>query len=305
MEFVQFHPTALYCKNKSQLPLVSEAVRGEGAKLRDINGYYFAKNYHHSAELAPRDVVARAINSQIKETNSEYVYLDISTIGLAKFKKRFPTITELCAKNNVDLSTNLIPVAPAEHYFMGGIKVNLNSETSIKNLYAIGECSSTGLHGANRLASNSLLECGVFAMNLSEFLIKNIEEAPNQFDKKIINTVEKYQNICFENDEQIDKIKELFAQLKNTMTENVGIIRNKKSLDRAINDIFEIKMQLDEANPAPSKEKYELNNALYVASLIIKAANKRQESIGAHYRTDSIIPKEKEGINNNDKIPVK
>ena len=305
MEFVQFHPTALYCKNKSQLPLVSEAVRGEGAKLRDINGYYFAKNYHHNAELAPRDVVARAINSQIKETNSEYVNLDISTIGLAKFKKRFPTITELCAKNNVDLSTNLIPVAPAEHYFMGGIKVNLNSETTIKNLYAIGECSSTGLHGANRLASNSLLECGVFAMNLSEFLIKNIEEAPNQFDKKIINTVEKYQNICFENDEQIDKIKELFAQLKNTMTENVGIIRNKKSLDRAINDIFEIKMQLDEANPAPSKEKYELNNALYVASLIIKAANKRQESIGAHYRTDSIIPKEKEGINNNDKIPVK
>ena len=142
-------------------------------------------------------------------------------------------------------------------------------------------------------------------MNLSEFLIKNIEEAPNQFDKKIINTVEKYQNICFENDEQIDKIKELFAQLKNTMTENVGIIRNKKSLDRAINDIFEIKMQLDEANPAPSKEKYELNNALYVASLIIKAANKRQESIGAHYRTDSTISKEKEGINNNDKIPVK
>ena len=200
MEFVQFHPTALYCKNKSQLPLVSEAVRGEGAKLRDIKGFYFAKNYHHNGELAPRDIVARAINSRLLETGSDYVYLDISSIGKDKFVKRFPTITEFCIKNGIDLNNNLIPVVPAEHYFMGGIKVNLNSETSIKNLYAIGECSSTGLHGANRLASNSLLECGVFAMNLSEFLIKNIKEAPKQFDKKIINTVEKYQNICFEND---------------------------------------------------------------------------------------------------------
>ncbi len=288
MEFIQFHPTSLFCKDKTQMPLVSEAVRGEGAKLVDRNGCYFAKNYHFKAELAPRDVVARAINSQLAETNSEYVYLDISSIGIEKFKKRFPTITSLCEENNIDISTNLIPVAPAEHYFMGGIKVNLNAQTSIKNLYAIGECSSTGLHGANRLASNSLLECGVFAKSLADYISKNIQSPPKRLDDKIINTVEKYQNLCFENDEQLEIISKLFQNLKKTMSKNVGIIRNKTSLDKAMNDIFEIKMQLDESNSSPSKEKYELNNALFVATLIVKSAMERKQSIGAHFRDDEI-----------------
>lgn len=292
MEFVQFHPTALYCENKEQLPLISEAVRGEGAKLVDINNHYFAKNYHFKGELAPRDIVARAINTQIKETNSDFVNLDISTIGTEKFKKRFPTITSICDKNNIDLSKNLIPVVPAEHYFMGGIKVNLNSETNIKNLYAIGECASTGLHGANRLASNSLLECGVFARSLSKHISENIKKPPMRFDKKIINTLDKYQIANFDNDEQIEKIDNLFIQLKETMTQNVGIERNKDTLEKASSDVFEIKMQLDELNASPSKRKYELNNALYVASLIIKAANNRKESVGAHYRTDDTKTKE-------------
>lgn len=288
MEFVQFHPTALYCQNKEQLPLISEAVRGEGARLVDINKNYFAKNYHCKGELAPRDIVARAINTQLKETNSDYVNLDISNIGLERFKKRFPTITSICEENNIDLTKNLIPVVPSEHYFMGGIKVNLNSETTIKNLYAIGECASTGLHGANRLASNSLLECGVFARNLAKYLSENIKNPPKRFDKKIINTVDKYQKLAYDNDEQIEKINDLFNELKTTMTQNVGIERNKDTLEKAGSDVFEIKMQLDEINASPSKRKYELNNALYVASLIIKAASERKESIGAHYRTDNI-----------------
>ena len=310
MEFVQFHPTALYCKDKVQFPLVSEAVRGEGARLVDINKNYFAKNYHFKAELAPRDVVARAINGQLNETNSDYVYLDISAIGLEKFKQRFPTITSICKDYNIDISKNLIPVVPAEHYFMGGIKVNLNSQTSVKNLYAIGECSSTGLHGANRLASNSLLECGVFAENLAKYLENNVKETPKRLDNKVINAVEKYQNMCFENDEELDSIKKLFSELKNSMSKNVGIIRNKYSLDRAMSDVFEIKMKLDELNCSPSKEKYELNNALYAATLIIQAAIKRKDSIGAHYRNDEEIngmhiENNSTGIKADDKISTK
>jgi L-aspartate oxidase len=231
--------------------------------------------------------------------------LDISSIGTEKFQTRFPTISALCKENNINIEDNKIPVTPAQHYFMGGIRVNLNSETTIKNLYAIGECASTGLHGANRLASNSLLECGVFARNLAIYLSKNTKTSPNHFDKKIINTLEKYQNICFENDEQKNFIENLFDKLKNTMTNNAGIIRNKESLDCAINDIFEIKMQLDEANLSPSKEKYELNNALYVASLIVKSAKDRKNSIGAHYRDDELKTEEPKERISDDKILAK
>ena len=182
MEFVQFHPTGLYCKNKDITPLISESVRGEGAKLVNTQGDYFAKKYHPDADLAPRDVVARAICDEIKQTNSEFVNLDISQIGIEKFKQRFPTITKLCQENDIDLSYGLIPVVPVQHYFMGGIKTDLNSRTTIDNLYAIGECAMTGLHGANRLASNSLLESLVFAERaankITETYTEVSEDAP-------------------------------------------------------------------------------------------------------------------------------
>ncbi len=286
MEFVQFHPTALYCKNKKSLPLVSESARGEGAKLVNLNGDYFAKKYHKLADLAPRDVVARAITSQMLENNTEYVNLDISQIGIEKFRNRFPTITSLCFENNIDLTTGLIPVAPAQHYFMGGIKVNLNSMTSVKNLYAIGECASTGLHGANRLASNSLLECGVFAKKLSKTLTENISCPPKKFDEKIKNITDKYISMDNFSDEQDEYIEILFNELKTTMTKNVGIVRSEKSLNSALETIAGIEFRLKSSDESVSKLKMELLNAIEVSKLIISSAIKRKESVGAHYRAD-------------------
>lgn len=307
MEFVQFHPTALFCKNKKSLPLVSESARGEGAKLVDINGDYFAKNYHNLADLAPRDVVARAIVAQMQINNDEYVNLDISQIGIEKFRNRFPTITSLCLENNIDISTGLIPVAPAQHYFMGGIKVNLNSQTSINNLYAIGECASTGLHGANRLASNSLLECGVFAKKLSESLIENLSYPPKRFDERVKNITEKYNSMDSFSNIQNDYIEILFNELKTTMTNNVGIIRTKNSLKSAFETIEAISLRLESLDEYNSKLKLELLNAIEVSRLIISAALNREESIGAHFRADyidSVMETTKEKVNN-DKLLAK
>ena len=296
MEFVQFHPTALYCKDKFSMPLVSESARGEGAKLVDLDGDYFAKNYHHLADLAPRDVVARAINEQIKLTKSEYVNLDISQIGIEKFKLRFPTITKLCEENNINLSSGLIPVIPAEHYFMGGIKVDTYSKTSIKNLYAIGECACTGLHGANRLASNSLLECGVFAERLCEHFSKNAIPAPKKHDESIKNILEKYLSEDSFADSQEDFINILFGELKQTMTEYVGIIRTENGLKHAKDVINSLKLRV-ESVISNSRKKYELKNALCVAELIVNSALKRRNSIGAHYRAD--FPHKAVEFNNN------
>ncbi|MBR5304167.1 MAG: L-aspartate oxidase [Candidatus Gastranaerophilales bacterium] len=305
MEFVQFHPTALYCKNKKTMPLISESARGEGAKLVDLKGDYFAKNYHHLADLAPRDVVARSIKQQMQDTDAEFVNLDISQIGIEKFKLRFPTITSLCEENNVDLSNGLIPVIPAEHYFMGGIKVDINSNTTIKNLYAIGECASTGLHGANRLASNSLLECVVFANSLAEKIIKNNLEAPKKTDEKIQSIIERYSDIDLNNNNQ-ELIETLFNNLKSTMSENVAILRDNASLNKALFDIKQIQFKINALDYGFNLRKFELGNALCVAQLITTAALKRQESIGAHYRIDSIKNKKelKEQVDY-DKILVK
>lgn len=285
MEFVQFHPTALYCKNKASMPLVSESARGEGAKLVDLNGDYFAKNYHHLADLAPRDVVARAIKEQISKSGDDCVNLDISQIGIEKFKQRFPTITSLCLENGIDIDSGLIPVVPAEHYFMGGIKVDLNSKTTIKNLYAIGECASTGLHGANRLASNSLLECAVFANGLCEYLTENFAPPPKKFDEKIKNAVEKYIEEDSVSDERRDFVEILFNELKNLMTENVGIVRSEKGLKSALETMKSLEFRIETAI-ANSREKYEFKNALVVSKLIVEAALERRNSIGAHYRSD-------------------
>lgn len=303
MEFVQFHPTALYCKNKKTMPLVSESARGEGAKLVDINGDYFAKNYHHQADLAPRDVVARAISQRIAETNSPYVNLDISQIGIEKFKQRFPTITSLCEENNVDLSFGLIPVAPAQHYFMGGIKVDTNAKTSIKNLYAIGECSSTGLHGANRLASNSLLECVVYAQQLASVIESNMQNPPKKNDSKIKILIDKY-SILDINTQESEIISNYFNELKEIMSSYVSIKRNELDLNRALYLINSIEMKINELSSSFNFDKYELKNALCVARLITKAALARKDSIGAHFREDTHINNiEKETIYN-DKILV-
>lgn len=307
MEFVQFHPTVLYCKDKKTLPLISEAARGEGAKLVDLKGEYFARNYHKLADLAPRDVVARAIVSQLEQNNDKYVNLDISQIGIEKFRKRFPTITSLCKENGVDLSDGLIKVTPAQHYFMGGIKVDLNSRTTINNLFAIGECASTGLHGANRLASNSLLECAVFAHQLSEKLINEVPSAPKRFDEKIKDTVEKYAQMDNLSDEEDEFIESLFNELKTTMSKYVSIVRNKKGLNEALSIIEAIKIKLNSSETYESKLKFELVNAINIATLIVKAALKRENSIGAHFRCDypTISQKEEKGAILNDELLAK
>jgi len=286
MEFIQFHPTGLYCADLAATPLVSESVRGEGAKLVNIEGEYFAKKYHPNADLAPRDVVARAILNEMRLTNSQYVNLDISQIGIENFRLRFPTITKLCLENNIDLSSGLIPVSPVQHYFMGGIKTDIESKTSINNLYAIGECAMTGLHGANRLASNSLLECAVFAQSLSEKLVKSPICPPNVYDEKIQKTIEKYSEIDIIEDDNSETCEVLFNSLKNTMSEKVGIIRNKKALDEAYNKIVEIESEIVRDLSIFYKRKFELICAICVAKEIISSAQKRCNSIGAHYRED-------------------
>ena len=278
MEFVQFHPTALYCKDKKTMPLVSESARGEGAKLVDLKGEYFAKYYHHQADLAPRDIVARAITQQMIETEADYVNLDISQIGIEKFKQRFPTITSLCEENNVDLSLGLIPVRPAEHYFMGGIKTDINGKTSIRNLYAIGECASTGLHGANRLASNSLLECVVLANSLCDLISQNLQEAPKKHDLKVSEAIEKYLSVDIDN-QKFEQIEIIFNELKECMSLNVGITRDIKTLSLAINTIKALESKLKETGFAFNFRKFELQSALCVAGLIANAALKRENSI--------------------------
>lgn len=304
MEFVQFHPTALYCQNKKTMPLVSESTRGEGAKLIDLNGDYFAKNYHHLADLAPRDVVARAIIDRMLETNSKYVNLDISQIGIENFKNRFPTITSLCVENNVDISSGLIPVVPAEHYFMGGIRVDTNARTNIKNLYAIGECSSTGLHGANRLASNSLLECVVYAQQLANVIESNMQNPPKKNDAKIKETIEKYSQMDVNADES-EVVLSYFDKLKETMSSYVSIKRNEVGLNKAMFEIATLELKVKQLSDSFNYEKYELKNALCVAKLITKAALDRKESIGAHFRDDFIVNiQAKKETESHDKILV-
>ncbi len=294
MEFVQFHPTALALDDSEHYNrfLISEAVRGEGAKLCDKNNYEYMKDYDERKELAPRDVVARANFTQMHKTNSTCVYLNATKLDNPK--KRFPTISKKCAQYKIDIEKDFIPVAPAAHYFMGGIKTDLNGETSVKNLFAIGECASTGLHGANRLASNSLLECVVCAYKTAEYL-KNKGQYLTPLPLKegaVVGEFMSRANAC----EGI--VQNLKSALQKTMWQNVGIFRNEKSLNQALNDIEQIEREFNKSDYCDNIEEYELRNMLITSKLIVKSALKRKESRGAHYRTDFLqsdkIPKHSE-----------
>lgn len=283
MEFVQFHPTALAIDNPKSHNrfLISEAVRGEGGKLCTEFSEEFMAKYDSRKELAPRDIVARAIFSEMSKNNLQNVYLNASVIGKDKLYKRFPTIAAVCMKYGIDIAKDFIPVAPAAHYFMGGIKTDLNCETSIKNLYAIGEVSSTGLHGANRLASNSLLECVVCAYKVGT----NLKPEGSILDTEKIdkNIVSKYSDEIQFTQIDTDKLK---TELKNLMWENVGIYRSEESLKKALYEINNIEIRFNRKYKCQSKEEYELRNMLTTAKLIVKSALNRKESRGAHYRTD-------------------
>lgn len=289
MEFIQFHPTALALDVEENRFLISEAVRGEGAKLVDANGVEFMHKYDERKELAPRDIVTRAIFNEMQEQNLDNVFLNSTHLSKEMLQKRFPNITRSCEENGIDISKNYIPVAPAAHYSMGGIKTNIEGRTSVRGLYAIGEVASTGLHGANRLASNSLLECVVCAHELSNYLSFANLTPPKQIDENIKNIIDKYSD-------DIDyveyDVKELKTRLQNLMWDYVGILRDEKSLKIANEKLQELKNEFPVISKCFNKEEYEFRNMLTVAQLIVNSAIKRKESRGAHFRTDYQTTKE-------------
>lgn len=301
MEFVQFHPTALALSNKVSMPLVSEAVRGAGAKLCDSKGSYFAHDFDERGELAPRDIVARAIYSTMLKNGDDNVFLDISQMGIEFFRNRFPNIAKSCEDNGIDISDGLIPVAPAAHYFMGGIKTNICAETSIENLYAVGEASCSGFHGANRLASNSLLECAAGAYELADYLAQKNLDAPKNFDEKVKETLDRYvqdtDNCCEFIEADIEDIKN---NIKEIMWENAGIVRNEEKLLAAKSKLEKLTHIMKSSTCSHINDCYEAKNMLLVASLIVDSALRRKNSIGAHFRED--FPKSDDSIKSSENI---
>lgn len=286
MEFVQFHPTALALDADENRFLISEAVRGEGAKLVDAQGNEFMQQYHEHAELAPRDVVTRAIFNKMQENNWDNVYLNSTHLNKSMLEKRFPNITRICGDNGIDISESFIPVSPAAHYAMGGIKTDVEGKTSIKGLYAIGEVASTGLHGANRLASNSLLECVVCAAELANHLSFVNLTPPKHIDERIKTCLEKYSENYEYEDCDVDAIK---SELQEIMWNYVGILRDEWSLKTASKKLQELESRFPVNVKYSSKWEYELKNMFVVAQLIINSALNRKESRGAHFRTDYTV----------------
>ena len=303
MEFIQFHPTALALNPSSRERfLISEAVRGEGAKLLNSEGNEFMSHYHDKRELAPRDIVTRAIYSEMNRTHSPNVFLNASIIDKTRLFDRFPTISKKCIDRGLDISRKPIPVAPAAHYSMGGIKATIEGKTSIRGLYAIGETASTGLHGANRLASNSLLECVVSAYELADYLSFANLVPPKKIDSSIMNTIEMYEESLLDAEYNIELMKQ---NLKDLMWENVGIIRTAESLNNAKDGLVKLKKEFARNRKCATKEEYEYRNMLNVAGLIIDCAINRKESRGAHsiadYPNTGDIPKHSAVIKQNSK----
>lgn len=277
LEFIQFHPTVLFHpKNKSFL--ISEAVRGEGGILKNKDNERFMPNYHEMAELAPRDVVSRAIFNEMKKTNTDHVYLDITFKGKEYLGKRFPNIYKTCLEYGIDISKDYIPVAPAEHYCMGGIKTDVYGRTNIKGLYACGEAACTGIHGANRLASNSMLEGLVFghkiAIEIADFIANKRDRKPEYQVKYTTDRIRKDINS-----------HEIKSNLKSIMDKYVGIIRNKEGLEKAAEQVKTYRDLLKNMRNT-SIEDWELQNMILLSGLVINSALQREESRGAHYRSD-------------------
>ena len=283
MEFIQFHPTALYEPGVTgQAFLITEAVRGDGGILRNKNGEAFMERYDERKDLAPRDIVARAIDSEMKKTGTEHVWLDCRHFDKQKFTEHFPNIYEKCLSIGIDITKNMIPVSPAAHYSCGGIKTDEWGRSSIRNLYACGECSSTGLHGANRLASNSLLEAMVFAhrcfLDVSE-KINDIHLHENVPDWNAKGTSEPKEMIL---------ITQSLKELQLVMSDYVGIVRNDVRLQRAMRRLDLLWEETEELyrSSAVSPQLLELRNMITVGYLVVKGATFRKESRGLHYNTD-------------------
>lgn len=286
MEFIQFHPTALYETGiRGQCFLITEAVRGDGGILRNHAGEAFMERYDERKDLAPRDIVARAIDNEMKIAGTENVFLDCRHFSKEKFVEHFPNIYEKCLSIGIDITTNLIPVAPAAHYSCGGIKTDEHGRTSVKNLYAAGECASTGLHGANRLASNSLLEAMVFAHRAFKDSISKIDSIQNG---SITAGIGDWKTDGTNAPKEMILITQSVKELKLLMSDYVGIVRNNERLHRAMKrlDLLFEETEALYQKTIVSPQLCELRNMITVAYLIVKCAQFRQESRGLHFNTD-------------------
>ncbi|HEY0297849.1 MAG TPA: L-aspartate oxidase [Arachidicoccus sp.] len=290
MEFIQFHPTALFHPGESPSFLITEAVRGEGGILRNKLGEAFMEQYDDRRDLAPRDIVARAIDSEMKKHGTEHVYLDCTHLDKEKFLHHFPNIYEKCLSIGIDLFKQMVPVAPAAHYSCGGIKTDEWAHTSILNLYACGECSSTGLHGANRLASNSLLEAMVFGHRAYIDVARLSEEGElNKIDAHLKNIdVPDWNAEGTSQPKEMILITQSIKELEQIMSDYVGIVRNNVRLARAMRrlDLLFEEAETLYKSAKVSPQLCELRNLITVGYLIVRGAQFRKESRGLHYNTD-------------------
>lgn len=288
MEFIQFHPTVLYVKGAPRYVL-SEALRSEGAQLRNIDLERFMHRYHEGAELAPRDVVSRAMVMEMTKSKSEFAYLDLTGLSAERIKKRFPQIYSRCLDSNIDLTADLIPVRPAAHYAMGGIFTDLDGVSTLPGLFAAGEVAATGVHGANRLASNSLLEDLVFGARAATAMAAqrtNAPKVPHAGKKSKVRAAALPSEVANNPPQKhfdAEELLKLTGEVRSLLSEKVGIIREGKGLAKAVsrlNDIY------SRAPGVASRQHVEDRNILEVARLIAHCALAREESRGAHYRSD-------------------
>ena len=275
MEFVQFHPTALYL-NKTPRFLLSEALRGEGAYLRNLELHRFMTKYHPMAELAPRDVVARAIMHELDVSRAKkpMVYLDLTHLDAEHVKARFPRIHSTCLQYNLDITAELIPIRPAAHYAMGGVRADLHGQTTLPGLYAAGEAAGTGVHGANRLASNSLLEGLVFGARAGKKMREELGNAPKN---------SKGPRVALAKGPADAEADQLIGEIQDLMWKRVGIVRDGAGLQQAIQQLEQWASRV--AHPQ-TRRAHEAQNILASSLLVARSAMAREESRGAHYRTD-------------------
>lgn len=282
MEFVQFHPTALFHPGDRPSFLITEAMRGYGAVLRTMDGKEFMQKYDPRLSLAPRDIVARAIDNEMKNRGDDHVYLDVTHKDPEETKKHFPNIYEKCLSLGIDITKDYIPVAPAAHYLCGGIKVDLNGQSSIERLYAVGECSCTGLHGGNRLASNSLIEAVVYADAAAKHSVKEIETYSYNDD------IPEWNDEGTRSNEEMVLITQSMKEVNQIMSAYVGIVRSDLRLKRAwlrLDIIYEETEDLFKRSFA-SREICELRNVINVGYLVMRQAIERKESRGLHFTID-------------------
>ncbi len=276
MEFIQFHPTGLALPDAhGQVFLISEAVRGDGGLLYDEYGERIMKGKHELEDLAPRDIVARGIHKHLRATGTDKAYLDIAYKGADFAAKRFPTIYESCLKHGIDITKQRIPVLPTQHYFMGGIVTDLYAKTNIEGLYCVGESSCTGVHGANRLASNSLLECLVFGRRCAQYIA--------DCGRSLASTLPQIEPIAYREDRE--RVSDYRERIRRTMMEDGGIIRNAKDMQRGIKTLNHIVEELEDRK-LEKLSHVEAYNMACVGRAVLEGALARKESVGGHYRED-------------------